>query len=388
MAITSTYNEFLKAELESEETQSQIKKLQDWLTGQIQAVQQQYETTSQAAAQQASYDISGAYANYLKQQRNIAAQGRLESGYKEEVGDVLQQQYQSAYAQAKEIQSQTSTKAYATALSQTQEYSDIYQKSLTDLYAQAEESAMMFDRFYKTVATEIGEVEDLSQLYTALGTTGGLAAYDPKTRELTTRGKGLWAQWLGNENLSNILKEEDEELYQWALRNYDKAYEYITGETTPISEEDALKMTYAGGYLETFERPSGQAYVDAFLGKNKEKVVAELPQEIITYGQTQLKLTDEELTSAVSSALQQHAGALQKLPADRSKVDLQVRQDLIKKLAGYKASDYSNSTEYINAILQELYKSAYFRKNTQLYADVIDAITKGIQTTASKKYNI
>lgn len=384
MAITSTYNEFLKAELESEETQSQIKKLQDWLTGQTQAVQQQYETTSQAAAQQASYDISGAYANYLKQQRNIAAQGRLESGYKEEMGDVLQQQYQSAYTQAKEIQSQTSAKAYATALEQTQEYSDIYQKSLTDLYAQAEESAMMFDRFYKTVASEIGEVDDLSQLYTALGTTGGLAAYDPKTRELTTRGKGLWAQWLGNENLSNILKEEDEELYQWALKNYDKAYEYITGETTPISEEDALKMTYAGGYLETFERPSGQAY----FGGNKEKVVAELPQEIITYGQTQLKLTDEELTSAVSSALQQHVGTLQKLPADRSIVDLQVRQNLIKKLAGYKASDYSNSTEYINAILQELYRNKTFKENSKLYADVIDAITTGIQTTASKKYNI
>lgn len=387
MAVTNTYNEFLKAELESEETQSQIKKWQDWLTGQTQLTQQQYQQTAQTAATQASYDISGAYANYLKQQRNIAAQGRLESGYKEELGDVLQQQYQSAYSQAKSVQEQTTTKAYETALEQTQEYSDIYQKSLTDLYAQAEESALMFDKFYKTVASEIGNVEDLSKLYTALGATGGLGAYDSKTRELTTRGKGLWAQWLGAENLSNILKEEDEELYQWALKNYDKAYEYITGETTPISEEDALKMTYAGGYLETFERPSGDIYMNASLG-NKQKVIAALPQEIINYGQTQLKLTDEELTNAVSSALLKHVETLQRLPADRSKVDLQVRQKLIKKLSEYKASNYSNSTEYINAILQDLYGNSYFRENTKLYADVIDAITKGIQTTASNKYNV
>lgn len=384
MAVTNTYNEFLKAELESEKTQSQIKKLQDWLTGQTQLTQEQYQQTAQTAATQASYDISGAYANYLKQQRSIAAQGRLESGYKEELSDVLQQQYQNAYSQAKAAQEQTTTKAYETALAQTQEYSDIYEKYLTDLYAQAEESALMFDRFYKTVASKIGEVEDLSKLYTALGVTGGLGAYDPETRELTTRGKGLWAQWLGAENLSNILKEEDEELYQWALKNYDKAYEYITGETTPISEEEALKMTYAGGYLETFERPSRKAYLDAL---NKEKVIAALPQEIINYGQTQLKLTDEELSSAVSSALQQHAGTLQKSLTD-SDTTLKVKQNLIKELAEYKASDYSNSTEYINAILQDLYGNSYFRKDTKLYADVIDAITKGIQTTASKKYNV
>ena len=384
MAVTNTYNEFLKAELESEKTQSQIKKLQDWLTGQTQLQQQQYQQTAQTAATQASYDISGAYANYLKQQRSIAAQGRLESGYKEELSDVLQQQYQSDYAQAKAVQEQTTTKAYETALAQTQEYSDIYEKSLTDLYAQAEESALMFDKFYKTVASKIGEVEDLSKLYTALGVTGGLGAYDPETRELTTRGKGLWAQWLGAENLSNILKEEDEELYQWALKNYDKAYEYITGETTPISEEEALKMTYAGGYLETFERPSRKAYLDAL---NKQKVIAALPQEIINYGQTQLKLTDEELSSAVSSALQQHAGTLQKSLTDTN-TTLKVKQNLIKELAEYKASDYSNSTEYINAILQDLYKNSYFREDTTLYADVIDAITKGIQTTASKKYNV
>ena len=384
MTVTNTYNEFLNAELESEKTQSQIKKLQDWLTGQTQLAQEQYQQTAQTAATQANYDISGAYANYLKQQRSIAAQGRLESGYKEELSDVLQQQYQSAYSQAKAVQEQTTTKAYETALAQTQEYSDIYEKSLIDLYAQAEESALMFDRFYKTVASEIGEVEDLSKLYTALGVTGGLGAYDPETRELTTRGKGLWAQWLGAENLSNILKEEDEELYQWALKNYDKAYKYITGETTPISEEEALKMTYAGGYLETFERPSRKAYLDAL---NKEKVVAKLPQEIINYGQTQLKLTDEELSSAVSSALQQHAGTLQKSLTDTN-TTLKVKQNLIKELAEYKASDYSNSTEYINAILQDLYKNSYFRKDTILYADVIDAITKGIQTTASKKYNV
>ena len=379
--LRSSYEKQLEEEQAIIDLRQQYK---DLLTGSLTAAQQQYQQTAQTAATQASYDISGAYANYLKQQRSIAAKSNLMSGTQEEISDVLKSQYQSAYSQAKAVQEQTTTKAYETALAQTQEHSDIYEKSLTDLYAQAEKSALMFDRFYKTVASEIGEVEDLSKLYTALGVTGGLGAYDPETRELTTRGKGLWAQWLGAENLSNILKEEDEELYQWALKNYDKAYEYITGETTPISEEEALKMTYAGGYLETFERPSRKAYLDAL---NKQKVIAALPQEIINYGQTQLKLTDEELSSAVSSALQQHAGTLQKSPTDTN-TTLKVKQNLIKELAEYKASDYSNSTEYINAILQDLYKNSYFREDTILYADVIDAITKGIQTTASKKYNV
>lgn len=386
MAITSTYNEFLKAELESEETQSQIKILQDWLSGQTQAVQQQYETTSQAAAQQASYDISGAYANYLKQQRNIAAQGRLERGYKEEVGDVLQQQYQSAYSQAKSTQAETTTKAYESALKVTEEYSDIYNKAITDLYTQAEQTAKNLDKFYQIVASDIGGVEDLSQLYTELG-NGGLAAYDPLTRELTTRGKGLWAQWLSNENLSKTIMEEDPELYDWMLSNYDKAYEYITGETTPISEEDALKMTYSGGYLETFEKPTAVEFMNAATDKNKEKAVSELPQKIINYGQTQLMLTDEELETAVSTALLNHVNTLQKLPADRSEVDLQVRQNLIKELSGYKMRDYANATEYVNAILTKLYQNSYFRKNKQLYSDVVDAISTGIQSTASKKYN-
>jgi hypothetical protein len=384
--IIRTYDEFLKAELESNETQTQVQQLQDWLSGQQQVVRQTYETTAQTAAQQASYDISGAYANYLKQQRNIASQGHLESGYKEEVGEMLQQQYQSDYSQAKLTQAETTAKAYEFALKATEEHSDIYNKAITDLYAQAEQNAKNLDKFYQIVASDIGGVEDLSQLYTELG-NGGLAAYDPKTRELTTRGKGLWAQWLSNENLSKTIMEEDEDLYDWMLSNYDKAYEYITGETTPISEEDALKMTYSGGYLETFEKPNADELLNAFTGKGKEKAVAELPSKIIEYGQTQLKLTDAELENAVSDALSQHAGTLTKLVADRSKADLQVRQKVIKDLSAYKVSDYATTTEYLNAIFTDLYKYSYFRDNKSLYSDVVDAITNGIQSYASKKYN-
>lgn len=384
--IIRTYDEFLKAELESSETQKQVQQLQDWLSGQQQVVQQTYETAAQTATQQASYDISGAYANYLKQQRNIASQGRLESGYKEEVGEILHQQYQSAYSQAKSVQAETTSKAYESALKASEEYSDIYNKAITDLYAQAEQSAKNLDKFYQIVASDIGGVEDLSQLYTELG-NGGLGVYDPKTRELTTRGKGLWAQWLSNENLSKTIMEEDEDLYNWMLSNYDKAYEYITGETTPISEEDALKMTYSGGYLETFEKPNADTLLNAFTGKNKEKAVAELPSKIIEYGQTLLKLTDAELENAVSNALAQHAGTLTQLVSDRNKVALQVRQNVIKDLSAYKVSDYATTTEYLNAIFTDLYKYSYFRDNKSLYADVVDAITNGIQSYASKKYN-
>ena len=87
--LRSSYEKQLEEEQAIIDLRQQYK---DLLTGSLTAAQQQYRQTAQTAAAQARYDISGAYANYLKQQRSIAAQGRLESGYKEELSDVLQQQ--------------------------------------------------------------------------------------------------------------------------------------------------------------------------------------------------------------------------------------------------------------------------------------------------------
>ena len=143
MAVTNTYNEFLKAELESEKTQSQIKKLQDWLTGQTQLQQQQYQQTAQTAATQASYDISGAYANYLKQQRSIASQGQLETGYKEELGDVLESQYSSAYQQAKATQAENVASAAETYAKNVYQYSKEASEAVQSYYKSPNEDFIL-----------------------------------------------------------------------------------------------------------------------------------------------------------------------------------------------------------------------------------------------------
>lgn len=180
MAITKIElkNSFLQDILQSEETQAKIKQYQDLLTGQSQLAKQQYHATAQTAAEQASYDISGAYANYLKQQRSIAAQGRLESGYKEEVGDVLQQQYQSAYGQAKATQAETTAAAQAQYVKNLTAYEQAAEKAKTQIFEAAQKKAGIQANLYRAA-------EDYSKLAESEYTV-----YDENAK-LTSWGKEL-----------------------------------------------------------------------------------------------------------------------------------------------------------------------------------------------------
>jgi hypothetical protein len=118
--------------LQEEQYQSRVKTIQDWLTGATQSATQQYQASAETAAQQASYDISGAYANYLKQQRGVMNQGQLESGHKEEVGSALQQQYQGAYSQARATQAQDVAKAYSQYSEDIGYATELYEKSKSE----------------------------------------------------------------------------------------------------------------------------------------------------------------------------------------------------------------------------------------------------------------
>lgn len=144
----------------------------DLLTGSLTAAQQQYQQTAQTAATQASYDISGAYANYLKQQRSVAAQGRLETGYKEELGDVLKSQYGSAYQQARATQATTAAKAYET-----------YVKSAEQAYATQTKNKELVDKLVQERATRAATFAGLYNQYRNITNADLLesAEYDPAT---------------------------------------------------------------------------------------------------------------------------------------------------------------------------------------------------------------
>ena len=162
MAVTKTElkSSFLKDISMSEEYKAKVQSIQDWLTGQTQLQQQQYQQTAQTAATQASYDISGAYANYLKQQRNIAAQGRLESGYKEELGDVLKSQYGSAYQQARATQAENVASAAETYAKNVSQYSKEASEAAQSYYESAIKEAETQANIYKAAEEYAGFTED------------------------------------------------------------------------------------------------------------------------------------------------------------------------------------------------------------------------------------
>lgn len=121
-----------------------------------------YQQESQKAAEAASYDISKAYANYLKQQRNVAGAANLMAGHKEELSSALRSDYETAYSQARASESQS----LATAANKAADiYSDVlktesgkaeellnrYQKEATikaNIYKLAEEKAGYNDSKY------------------------------------------------------------------------------------------------------------------------------------------------------------------------------------------------------------------------------------------------
>ena len=162
MAVTKTElkSSFLKDIEESEEYKANVQSIQDWLTGQTQLAQQQYQQTAQTAATQASYDISGAYANYLKQQRNIASQGQLETGYKEELGDILKSQYSSAYQQARATQAENVASAAETYAKNVSQYSKKASEAVQSYYESAIKDAEIQANIYKAAEEYAGFTED------------------------------------------------------------------------------------------------------------------------------------------------------------------------------------------------------------------------------------
>lgn len=330
MAITQTElkSSFLKDVVEEEEYKANVKAIQDWLTSQTQAASSTYQAQVQNAAEQASYDISGAYANYLKQQRNISSQGRLESGYKEEIGNVLQQQYQSAYGQARATQAQNVADAQASYSKNVQAYQETASKAATSYYESALKEAELRANIYKA-AEEYANLE---------GSQFDVYDIDPKTGRYTLTDWGheqLSSALLGNEGGFKTYLEEQKltDELEYYLADPTGIHERLFGITDtaydPLSEASlsrklgAVTTDETGktiSYIDTVEKPTVDFHWSDYgrvdLGESASNKIVNTAPQVEQY-MAQLGVSSDDLKQATgySSAkelLQATANAIKK----------------------------------------------------------------------------
>lgn len=314
MAITQTElkSSFLKDVVEEEEYKANVKAIQDWLTSQTQAASSTYRAQAQTAAEQASYDISGAYANYLKQQRNIASQGRLESGYKEEVGDVLQQQYQGAYSQARATQAENVASAQAGYLKNVQAYQETASKAATSYYESALKEAELRANIYKAAEEYANIGNSTLNVYDIDPTTGKYTLTDWGYEQLSRAllgDEGGFKSYLEEQKLTDEL--------EYYLADPTGTHERLFGITEtgydPLSEESYKRRFSATGvdetgqlvtYVDTLQRPTLDLNWNDFsnvdFGKSGQNKFVGSSAEITKYATTQLGLTEEEILEALS----------------------------------------------------------------------------------------
>ena len=297
MAVTKTElkSSFLKDIVESEEHKANVQSIRDWLTGQTQLQQQQYQQTAQTAATQASYDISGAYANYLKQQRNIASQGQLETGYKEELGDVLESQYSSAYQQAKATQAENVASAAETYAKNVYQYSKEASEAVQSYYESAIKEAEIQANIYKAAEEYAGFTEDSQYpLYELINDKYQLTDYgfDVMSSKILD-AKGGFKSYLEEQGLTDEL--------DYYLSNPQGIHEKLFGITDTVYDqksEESYKRRLGAvskegvSYIDTIEKP---AYKDMGSYGADQKYIKD---ELTNYAKM-LGLTDADVKSAL-----------------------------------------------------------------------------------------
>lgn len=195
----------------------------DWERYFLQPTQQAFETAASQVQQQTQYDISGAYANYLKSQRNIAQQSQLGTGFKEQVSQQLRDQYSSAFEQAKTEEAQQLTELQS-------EYQDTLATNEEALLQQGERLAALEQAIYNYAGV------DASKLGLSVE-QGGLGYYttdESGVTTLTDRGKAFFDEQLNTigesgTSFSDWLYKTDSELYDFYTSNPDLAKQLIGG---------------------------------------------------------------------------------------------------------------------------------------------------------------
>lgn len=287
---TEKRNQFERELLESEKYTSEIQKYTDLLTS-----TSQFAATK--AATQASYDITNAYANYLKQQRNIANQGAFEAGHKQELSTLAQEQYQTSYDIARATQAQTYAKDYETA------WKD-YKTSMTNLYATATEEADTLATIYDVLEKGAGYDDSKFPFYEEKSYVDDQGVTRTKL-ELTSWGRDAVRKYALAEGSTIKADLEKADVLDYFLSNKSDVLENLFGITETdyrISDEsiEQSNKDYYGtaGYIESVEKPKSSfnwndaATID--LGKTYETKKKELLSDISDYA-TSVGLTDDDI---------------------------------------------------------------------------------------------
>lgn len=213
----------------------------DWERYFLQPTQQAFETAASQVQQQTQYDISGAYANYLKSQRNIAQQSQLGTGFKEQVSQQLRDQYSSAFDQAKTEEVRQLTELQT-------DYQDILATNEEALLQQGERLAALEQAVYNYAGVDTSK----------LGVTeadGGLEYYTTDENGVTTltdKGKAFFDEQFNTvendgSSFSNWLYQTDRELYDFYTSNPDLAKQLIGGlepGDVKFTDEERIKNEY------------------------------------------------------------------------------------------------------------------------------------------------
>lgn len=205
----------------------------------LQGLEKSYTSNVEAATQQASYDISGAYANYKKAQLNLLQNQQLGAGFKEQLGSNLKSSYASAYGN---VQQQLA--------SNVSNIASQYDKLKSDAQKSIQESASYLDsinrHLYEYMGKDIGSRDKSRE-------SGGLGYYETNTEgntKLTPYGKAELSYALLNPNeqgqhFRDYLAETDKKTYDWFMDNLDLTYGTIAGLDTGVrsfSSEEKSKL--------------------------------------------------------------------------------------------------------------------------------------------------
>lgn len=271
----------------SEQVQNRIKQFQDLLTS-------SYKTTEQSAATQASYDISNAYYNYLKQQRALAGTSGLETGYKEEIGQSISDTYANVYKQAKAAQQKTLAQTATNVQNQYNQFQYNLEKEV-DKLAQ--------------IKTDIVDVA--RQQVEANYNTKNLELYDPETGNLTDWGMDRYMAAIlgdskqfktafeeaGKTDALNYLTDETTDLYSL----YKELFGFDTLTYNASSEENERRRLGAKGYIESFrpesltlDRTDFQTFDFFDLGDKGVSKLTDKAEEITKYANS-IGLTESEM---------------------------------------------------------------------------------------------
>lgn len=275
-----------------------------------------YGQRKQQAAETASYDISKAYANYLKQQRNVAGAANLMAGHKEELSSALRSDYETAYSQARASESQILSKAASEA---SDIYSDVYKTesaAAKSLYDTLMKDVNLKTDLYKALEEKVFSEEYVKSLGVNTGYTTASGEYVPfnvyetvdGTTKLTDYGMDIMSRALleDPDNLMEYLsKSGRQDLQDYYMNNAASFRELAFGITDSeyrLSEESKelsrQRLFGTEGYIESIKKPQSKPNVANVFGGLRENDYNSALKELSDYGST-LQLSEQDMVNAL-----------------------------------------------------------------------------------------